>query len=677
MRTSNYQHVSTEKLRQAAEAEAQTVVLPPDWRNGRELREALAVDAAHSRGIDDAVSSERLSGGEAILRVSVADVGSFIAPYQDLLDDTSAMVAHAIRQAQTHYSRAAVAYPMLPSVISEDRLSLLHGQERPVITFHMLIDNKGRPGDLEITRDRIITERTTFDIVNDTLNSPGDDALSYKVQLLESIARSLFIARHDGDRHVNIALEDERGDQIAKGDNIGAQLIVQEAMIATGSLFAQYMRHNHIPALYRKHVVDPENMPAGHVPRKYLSHVATAYYGTFPEEHLGLNLACYLQGASPLRRIVDLAHHCNLVASLDGKEPPFNRERLVSIGRRMSRIKQKPGAIYEVGAQIEPSQRPKLLRPLTDVIAKVKEENPNAGALTTAFFGQAPGSAAELHTAQEAVIAHVTANRKLARAIILVAIQQGLLTVTTPEGKEGQQVLRDLKGQEYPYHTNSQGAPSISSSVKVLGKISGLEIPPEVKTIPARQAQILRQPHHFLQELHFRNGRLIHWVTKPPEDTLSEGGLQPVTVHILMNGKYYEATASHESWQQARNQACIGLIQGLNLMDQLPAKMTTDPHLPGKFRNYLHKRGLAIPAMNFQEKRHGTRSVNSCELNIIDPEGVPHMFTADAETKDAAKAYAVKGAFDFITAHVAAGKTRQTALAAEQALANDPPKPAP
>ena len=160
---------------------------------------------------------------------------------------------------------------MLPRVMSENYLSLLHGQERPVLTFHMLIDKKGRPGDLEITKDRIITERTTFDIVNYALSNPDDDEFTYKVQMLESVARLLFMGRHDGDKQIKMALENERGDQIAQGNGTTAQVIVQEAMIATGSLFAQYMRANHVPALYRKHIVYPKDMPAGQVPRKRLS----------------------------------------------------------------------------------------------------------------------------------------------------------------------------------------------------------------------------------------------------------------------------------------------------------------------------------------------------------------------------------------------------------------------
>ncbi len=100
----------------------------------RDLRElpTFTIDPVRARDFDDAISAETIEGGRVRVWVHIADVSAFVAP-------GSRLDREARRRATSVYVPGAVE-PMLPAALSNDKCSLVPGEERLAVSVELELD---------------------------------------------------------------------------------------------------------------------------------------------------------------------------------------------------------------------------------------------------------------------------------------------------------------------------------------------------------------------------------------------------------------------------------------------------------------------------------------------------------------------------------------------------------
>jgi exoribonuclease R len=136
-----------------AEAEAAAAPVPE-----LDLRDVpfVTLDPLGARDLDQAMHLAR-SGTGFEVRYAIADVPSFVTP-------GGAVDAAARRRGQTLYA-ADGSIPLHPRVLSEDRASLLPGQDRPALVWTFDLDDAGSVSEFRLER-ALIRSRAQLDYVS-------------------------------------------------------------------------------------------------------------------------------------------------------------------------------------------------------------------------------------------------------------------------------------------------------------------------------------------------------------------------------------------------------------------------------------------------------------------------------------------------------------------------------
>lgn len=135
------------------EVRALPPAIPDALLEGRlDLREKIVftIDPADAKDFDDAVSVERLAGGNLLLGVHIADVDAFVPA-------GSAVDREALRRGTSVYL-VDRAIPMLPERLSGDLCSLRPGEDRLTFSVMMEVTQDGSVVDYDI-RESIIKSR--------------------------------------------------------------------------------------------------------------------------------------------------------------------------------------------------------------------------------------------------------------------------------------------------------------------------------------------------------------------------------------------------------------------------------------------------------------------------------------------------------------------------------------
>ncbi len=136
------------------DAEALPAILPgASWGDRVDLRHELifTIDPVDARDFDDAVSLERLKGGELRLDVHIADVSHYVKPGSAL--DLEA----AVRGTSIYLSGRVI--PMLPERLSNDLCSLRPAEDRLTKTVRMTFGPRGDVRAVEVFRSVIRSQR--------------------------------------------------------------------------------------------------------------------------------------------------------------------------------------------------------------------------------------------------------------------------------------------------------------------------------------------------------------------------------------------------------------------------------------------------------------------------------------------------------------------------------------
>jgi ribonuclease R len=341
----------------AALAEAEAVSKSVAERlAARPAARGITIDGPTSTDLDDAFWLGRLPQGGYQLQVSIADVGSWVTPRQ-----TPALDRAAFRRAFTRYEGERYR-PMLPSLLSEDQLSLLEGRLRPAITITLVLDEQLRLSESHIAQTALrSSKRLSYEAAERELDQP-QTPLAPMLRLAYEVARGLLNGRRLRGAlaayHLPtgwITTEDGLLRKLGAAEQYKAQLITAEFMILANQAFAHFFASQGILALYRNQkatAVAPERLTLLQLLDTAVQHPALvsperiratfqlamerARYAPTLEGHFGLNLPAYVHMTSPIRRYPDLVNQRILLAVLNGEEPPYLKADLERIAKAVN-----------------------------------------------------------------------------------------------------------------------------------------------------------------------------------------------------------------------------------------------------------------------------------------------------------------------------------------------------
>lgn len=299
--------------------------------------EAVTIDDAQTREIDDALTLEVRPDGTSIVGIHIADPAAFVVP-------GGAIDLEARARGTTYYFPERKLL-MIPSAISEEAASLIAGQERPALSFFVTVDASGKALYSEIVRSVVrVASRLDYGEVDAALES-GTGAHVEMLRRLRAVADAREAARRGAGA---IALRAPEAEIRVGADGAlsltqrdpetPAQRIVSEAMILVGEVAAKWLEAKRLPAIYRRQAPPDGRLPEADASLPDAVHIRAtrrmlkrAEASLHPAPHHGLGLNAYLQATSPLRRYQDLALHRQILAGLAGGAPAYDAPAMQEI----------------------------------------------------------------------------------------------------------------------------------------------------------------------------------------------------------------------------------------------------------------------------------------------------------------------------------------------------------
>ncbi len=319
----------------------------------------ITIDGENAQDFDDAVSLRRLSNGNFLLGVHIADVSHYVHPGTHL--DREAY----LRGTSVYFPDLTV--PMLPERLSNFICSLRPGEDRLAFSLLLEIDRAGSVVGKRLLRSIIRTsERMTYTAVFRILE--GDEELRQRFRALVPVLlrmRELArILKRNRERQGSLDFDLVEPELVYREGSLisvlpsernEAHQIIEEFMLVANEAVSSFLEERGIPFLYRIHpppgVQDLErlrellaplgiNLPsASKVTQRELQHVLKmakgnpaekfinfqvlrslklAMYSDENKGHYGLSKKTYTHFTSPIRRYPDLVVHRILKGVLSG-----------------------------------------------------------------------------------------------------------------------------------------------------------------------------------------------------------------------------------------------------------------------------------------------------------------------------------------------------------------------
>ena len=312
--------------------EAAALVRDERWRDEprRDLTDldVITADSSGARDFDDAVNLEA-KDGYFTLGVHIADVSALVTP-DSILD----------REA---FSRATSIYmpdqriPMLPEILSEERLSLVQGEERPAFSLTVDITETGDVLGYEFTPSVVRVKRQlSYQEVDAAVETDLTLGRMFKLSRAlrdKRIARGALLLSMPK-LNVYLTPEGEIGVNLTLWENPGRSMI-GEFMILANHLAARWLNENGAPCVYRSQAEPSERLVPAQAgcddlfqclrQRRLLS---KTLWGLEPAPHSGMGIDIYTNLTSPLRRYIDLMMQRQVRQLAGGKPPLYSTEDL-------------------------------------------------------------------------------------------------------------------------------------------------------------------------------------------------------------------------------------------------------------------------------------------------------------------------------------------------------------
>lgn len=236
-------------------------VADADLENRRDLRDEIIVtiDGADAKDLDDAIRVEKLSNGNYLLGVYIADVSHYIT-------ENSVMDKEAYRRGTSVYLVDRVL-PMIPHRLSNGICSLNRGEDRLTLSCEMEINAAGDVVSHDIFQSVINTaERMTYEDVNDILVNkdveltkkfhklvPGFERMEQLAEVLRN--KRMKRGAIDFDFKEAQVIVDDAGKAVdveLRERSVGEKLI-EEFMLCANETVAEHVHWLEVPFIHRVH----------------------------------------------------------------------------------------------------------------------------------------------------------------------------------------------------------------------------------------------------------------------------------------------------------------------------------------------------------------------------------------------------------------------------------------
>lgn len=239
---------------------------------------------------DDAIYAEALADGTFCLHVTIADVAAHIAK-DSILDKAAAARVFTIY-------RPPARDPMFPFILSEDRFSLEHEQQRLGMTISIYLDANFRTTNIRFVRTIIESECLDYATAYARMRREGDDfaTLALVARGIKDSSKPPIETYTAGDT----AYIDKSGLlRLADAHAMASAKLVQITMIFANNEIAKFFNQTGLPFLFRNHQLSSEKN-------------ARAEYEPYDKGHYALRLegliGAYSHCTSPIRRYADLVN---------------------------------------------------------------------------------------------------------------------------------------------------------------------------------------------------------------------------------------------------------------------------------------------------------------------------------------------------------------------------------
>jgi exoribonuclease-2 len=309
---------------EAVMAEVKEIELP----TAKELSEAgrkdfrnlpiLTIDGPATRDFDDALHIEK-QGENYLVGIHISDVGLFVKPGTALFDE-------ALQRGTSIYFPEK-PLPMFPQPLSEGKLSLFKDENRPAVSFLVLLSPTAEILKYELVHSIISVKRQlTY--------SEADRLIKQEEELAGLAALSKLLRQRRVNNgalllpvpELHISIKPDDTIEINRYDSdTPSKILVAEFMILANTIGAQFVSDREAPGLYRcqmeprQRIIDGFEKDITKViqQRKRLSPMSLL---TTPKIHSGVGAPQYTTVTSPIRRLLDLIMQLQISSLINGQD---------------------------------------------------------------------------------------------------------------------------------------------------------------------------------------------------------------------------------------------------------------------------------------------------------------------------------------------------------------------
>ena len=274
---------------------------------------AFSIDDATTTEVDDAFSVRELPNGHYEVGIHIALPALGIAR-------GSPLDALARARLSTVYMPGRKLTMLPDDVVAA--FTLAEGRSPPALSLYAEVAADGTLLRHDTRVNRVpIAANLRLDAIDESfaseLPAPSDPPWTTELRVLWKLARSLSDARGKADfARIDYSFQVDWERTAAGGEAGHVQIVprprgspldklVSELMIFVNSQWGKLLADARVAGLFRTQANGKVKM------------------STRPGEHQGLGLAHYLWSSSPLRRYSDLVNQRQLLATLDGRKPPY------------------------------------------------------------------------------------------------------------------------------------------------------------------------------------------------------------------------------------------------------------------------------------------------------------------------------------------------------------------
>jgi len=303
----------------------------------------FTIDGPATRDFDDALHIEK-QDDNFLVGIHISDVGLFVK-------QGTALFAEALQRGTSIYFPEK-QLPMLPASLSEDKLSLLKDQDRPALSFMVVLSSKAEVLKFEIVHSVIS--------VKQQLTYQEADRLAKQEKKMATLAALSKLLRQKRVNNgalllplpeLNIHIKEDDAIAISRSAvDTPSRIIVAEFMILANTLGAQFVAEREAPGLFRCQAEPRQRLIDGFEndvvrviqQRKRLSPMSLL---TTPKSHSGVGAPQYTTVTSPIRRLLDLIMQLQINYLVMGKGVLFSKKDMKHFGAIIQKTLEKANQV--------------------------------------------------------------------------------------------------------------------------------------------------------------------------------------------------------------------------------------------------------------------------------------------------------------------------------------------